>query len=333
MAAKWEAFMEDGDRYNLQYRTAGDGNVRPEHAALQGVTLPPSDQFWADFYPPNGWNCRCTVVQVRKSKFPTTDHNEAMERGNEALQRDTKGIFRFNPGIEQKSVPDYNPYTIRRCRDCDIAKGKQSLAKCFIPDNELCDACREVHTLANKKDNADLSEQLKQALNASGKARISSLRDVVALRRFDRVENHVGVISAISNADPDYERLLACADKAVNHGYNVAMLPKLTGIRTPDFILYNNKFIATYDVKTITGQNSVSNRLQESIGQTNRVILNMATTYNPRNLAKDIRCYFESNKDAVEVMIFKGNKLLSIKRQLITKDFEHNFRKEYGRNK
>jgi hypothetical protein len=59
----------------------------------------------------------------------------------------------------------------------------------------------------------------------------------------------------------------------------------------------------------------------------------MATTYNPRNLAKDIRCYFESNKDAVEVMIFKGNKLLSIKRQLITKDFEHNFRKEYGRNK
>ncbi len=34
MAAKWERFMEDGDRYNLQYRTAGDGKVRPEHAAL-----------------------------------------------------------------------------------------------------------------------------------------------------------------------------------------------------------------------------------------------------------------------------------------------------------
>ena len=62
MAAKWERFSEDGDRYNLQYRTAGDGKVRPEHAALNGVTLPPSDPFWEEYYPPNGWNCRCTVV-------------------------------------------------------------------------------------------------------------------------------------------------------------------------------------------------------------------------------------------------------------------------------
>lgn len=72
MAAKWERFSEDGDRYNLQYRTANDDKVRPEHAALNGVTLPPSDPFWEEYYPPNGWNCRCTVVQVRKSKYPAT---------------------------------------------------------------------------------------------------------------------------------------------------------------------------------------------------------------------------------------------------------------------
>ena len=141
MAAKWERFSEGGDRYNLQYRTAGDGKVRPEHAALNGVTLPPSDPFWEEYYPPNGWNCRCTVVQVRRSKYPTTPHDEAMALGEEALQRDTKGIFHFNPGKEDKTVPDYNPYTIRRCRDCDIAKGKIKLAK-FIPENELCAACK-----------------------------------------------------------------------------------------------------------------------------------------------------------------------------------------------
>lgn len=139
MAAKWERFMEEGDRYNLQYRTAADGKVRPEHAALHNVTLPPSDPFWEEFYPPNGWNCRCNVVQVRKSKYPVTDHDEAMSLGELATGKDTKGIFRFNPGKEQKAVPDYNPYTISRCRDCDIAKGKLKLA--FIPDNELCEAC------------------------------------------------------------------------------------------------------------------------------------------------------------------------------------------------
>ncbi len=141
MAAKWERFSEDGDRYNLQYRTANDGKVRPEHAALNGVTLPASDPFWEEYYPPNGWNCRCTVVQVRKSKYPATPHDEAMALGEEALQRDTKGIFHFNPGKEDKTVPDYNPYTIRRCRDCDVAKGKIKLAR-FVPENELCAACK-----------------------------------------------------------------------------------------------------------------------------------------------------------------------------------------------
>lgn len=84
-------------------------------------------------------NCRCNVVQVRKSKQPPTPHDEAMALGEEALQRDTKGMFRFNPGKEQKTVPDYNPYTIRRCKDCDIAKGKIKLA--YIPDNEVCAVC------------------------------------------------------------------------------------------------------------------------------------------------------------------------------------------------
>ena len=48
MAAKWEEFMEDGDRYNLQYRTANDGKVRPEHATMHGITLPPSYPFWEE---------------------------------------------------------------------------------------------------------------------------------------------------------------------------------------------------------------------------------------------------------------------------------------------
>lgn len=150
MAAKWEQFSEDGDRYNLQYRTANDGKVRPEHAALNGVTLPPSDPFWEEYYPPNGWNCRCTVVQVRKSKYPATPHDEAMALGEEALQRDIKGIFHFNPGKEDKTIPDYNPYTIRRCRDCDIAKGKLKLT--FVPDNEVCAACRLLHECAGNRE-------------------------------------------------------------------------------------------------------------------------------------------------------------------------------------
>ena len=157
MAAKWEQIEADGDRYNLQYRTQKDEKVRPEHAALDGVTLPPSDPFWESYYPPNGWNCRCTVAQVRKSKYPVTDPEEARARGEEALQKDTRGIFRFNSGKEGKTFPDYNPYTISRCRDCDIAQGKVNLA--FIPSNTLCATCpiiRKCYNDLSKSENAVL---------------------------------------------------------------------------------------------------------------------------------------------------------------------------------
>lgn len=205
MAGKWEQFMRDGDRYNLQYRTQQDYKVRPEHAALDRVTLPPSDSFWEEFYPPNGWNCRCTVVQVRKSKYPETSHDEAMRLGDEALQRDTKGIFRFNAGKEGKSVPDYNPYTIRRCSTCPVAKGsKGGKLAAFVPENEVCKACVLVHQC----------EQLRGEVIKHGKGTIE-------------------VSHLVDRRDGDYERLMAVARHFASDGAHVVLTPKMT--RPPKF--------------------------------------------------------------------------------------------------
>ena len=88
MAARWESYEKDGDEYYLQYRTAGDDKVRPEHAALNGVTLPMSDPFWDEYYPPNGWNCRCNVVQVLKGTNAPTDRDEAYRRAQNALGKE-----------------------------------------------------------------------------------------------------------------------------------------------------------------------------------------------------------------------------------------------------
>lgn len=207
MAAKWEGFMEDGDHYYLQYRTQHDDKVRPEHASLDRVTLPPSDSFWESYYPPNGWNCRCTVVQVLKRKYEPTPHDEAMSLGEDALQTDKKGIFRFNSGKEQKTVPDYNPYTIKRCRDCDIAKGKLNLDRKPIADNELCAACRLVHKCAN-------------AYTDSGKTNLSvEDRDAILAKSLDEqyFTKYIGIKGkvlqhelACSTAE-DYKRVLDVA--------------------------------------------------------------------------------------------------------------------------
>lgn len=155
MASRWEDFEEDGDDYYLQYRTAGDDKVRPEHAALHGVTLPMSDPFWDEYYPPNGWNCRCTVVQVLKDKYPATDRAEALRRGQEALAKDTKGIFHFNPGKQEKAFPDYNAYTIGQCNDCTR---KLELAASIAP-NQLCQACLIIRAMAKKEGMSSLTAQ------------------------------------------------------------------------------------------------------------------------------------------------------------------------------
>ncbi len=110
MAVKWKEWEQEGDRYDLQYRTAGDSRVREEHAALDGITLPPSDPFWNSYLPPNGWNCRCTAVQVRQGKYPRSDSAAAMAAGANCTDTPKKQIFRFNPGKQEKIFPPKHPY-------------------------------------------------------------------------------------------------------------------------------------------------------------------------------------------------------------------------------
>jgi hypothetical protein len=56
----------------------------------------------------------------------------------------------------------------------------------------------------------------------------------------------------------------------------------------------------------------------------------MTTDYKGRLLASDIKAYFESNHNAVEVLIFKGNKSITVKRGLAAiPQFNRIFRKIY----
>ena len=86
-------------------------------------------------------------------------------------------------------------------------------------------------------------------------------------------------------------------------------------LRTADYIFERKGVYRLYDLKTIQGKASVDNRLKESIGQSNRILLNMAVDYNPRHLAMSIKRYFEQNHSALEVLIFKGSKIISIIRE------------------
>ncbi len=227
-ASQWEQIAADGDRFDLQYRTAGDSKVRPTHAALNGVTLPPSSPFWDSFMPPNGWNCRCTAVQVRRGKYPHIDVAEALALGEEATADDKRGILRFNPGKLGKTFPDYNPYTISRCRDCDVAKGKSTLAKDGQFDSEICAVCRWGHECESRYvDNKD-DKRKGPKISASEKDDILALpKDKQFTMEYDGGKGCVFEHTLVCRATADYEWVMDAARAFADMDGDVFINPEI----------------------------------------------------------------------------------------------------------
>lgn len=64
-AGRYQRMMDNIDnRPYWQYSAVGDQRTRPAHLSLNGRIYRYDDPFWTTFYPPNGFNCRCTVIPL-----------------------------------------------------------------------------------------------------------------------------------------------------------------------------------------------------------------------------------------------------------------------------
>lgn len=75
--------------WGFQYFAVGDARTRPTHDAQDGVTAEKHSHFWDEWYPPNGYNCRCAA-------HPLYDEPTQKKEPRWDLHPD-KG-FAFNPG-------------------------------------------------------------------------------------------------------------------------------------------------------------------------------------------------------------------------------------------
>lgn len=103
--------LQADDAPYLMYDAVDDERTRPLHHAWDGLVLPVNSQFWHDHYPPNGWNCRCSVIQLSKddldelgmevSKAPARATYEWTNPRTGKVQKVPVGIdpgFDYNPG-------------------------------------------------------------------------------------------------------------------------------------------------------------------------------------------------------------------------------------------
>lgn len=100
-AGRYREQMEEADVAPYwQYMSIQDERTRPEHSALHGKVFRADDPFWNNFYPPNGWGCRCFVRNLTK--------RELDRRG--ITVKNTQGTFstsKVKVGGEIKEIPTY----------------------------------------------------------------------------------------------------------------------------------------------------------------------------------------------------------------------------------
>ncbi len=103
----------------LRYHTQMDGQVRPEHAALEGITRPVDDGFWRSYGPKNGWRCRCFLTAHETGRSTDLSKKEIPEWGSPGFPK----LFDMNPGIDRLIFdPKKHPYFTVEKGDAGLKK-------------------------------------------------------------------------------------------------------------------------------------------------------------------------------------------------------------------
>jgi hypothetical protein len=134
----------------LTYVSSVSERKRPLHLSWVGVTLPVSDSWWRSHYPPNGWNCKCSVRQIGdreasrlhqahgKDKAPPLDERGWLNKRTGGTERIPAGIdpgWQNNPGITRaESLSNVLVNSIARMPDADRKVAIEGIMKSPLMD-------------------------------------------------------------------------------------------------------------------------------------------------------------------------------------------------------
>ncbi len=175
----------------LMYDAVDDDRTRPEHAQWDGQVFRVDDPFWESWYPPNGWMCRCSVIQIDEDQLRALGKS-APDTAPEVPTRQwanprTGEIHNVPAGIDPGWA--YHPGRSRapelRARLIERSMSVPDIGNAAV---ELVET-RKPPTLSEA---VDLGHKIADELLSAGPGEAAITADVVRRRISDRLRREVG---------------------------------------------------------------------------------------------------------------------------------------------
>jgi SPP1 gp7 family putative phage head morphogenesis protein len=179
----------------LRYSAVMDGRTRPLHREWHGTILPVDHPWWEEHFPPNGWNCRCTVMQISQRQIDANGWkvNEKPPRsrpprpfyraGAERPEIVPAGIdpgFGYNPGRSSlRAIGEKAAATLEQTAAADLAAARSALLD-LVDSDAFAAAMEESDTSFPVM---VLDDEVRQAIGAQCRVAVLSSQTMAKQRR------------------------------------------------------------------------------------------------------------------------------------------------------
>ena len=174
--------------------------------------------------------------------------------------------------------------------------------------------------------------------NADSRERAKILSEIADSKGFELIHQSpekktaTKAFRTVRKDDPEYGDNVNGAKSLNSIGYDVYMLPKVSGRKSFDYILVKDKKAYAAELKTIYGKNSIDHRLEKASEQADRVVLNIVGNITSRNAADKIRSFYLNSPHVKEVIALKGGKPIYVRyKQVTQKEFVDSFMTRWAR--
>ncbi len=231
----------------MQYKTAHDERVRSSHQKLDGVIKPVDDPFWDTYLPPNGYNCRCTVIKLSDGKTTPDTSIDFPEVPQE---------FRKNPVNTGEVFSENHNYFKFIDRDAINNLFPLKITEYMKHYHEYLQLSQSTKYLIKSKNYKELGFDYKQG-------------------------NYIVMEKGAKPGEAERNYAMFKLTK----GYNIIHLRphNVEHIKTPDFIITKNGVKERWELKTLNNPDNVTNaiygNIRRAVKQSENIVIEFDKKY------------------------------------------------------